>query len=132
MNFTRGVRFEGGPVFLNSGGTGPDDYLLRPIGKSKWVLVICRWGRNFGWGNERYNVNVSIAAVHKDPDALAIVDEATKASLSDRVAFSEILPVRHKGVMMEKTRKLRESGKLVTMSATEFWETYKNSPVFKS
>ncbi len=39
---------EGGPIFMNSGGSGPDDYLLRPIGKRQWIKVIFRWGRNYG------------------------------------------------------------------------------------
>jgi len=41
------MKFEGGPIQLNSGGFGPDDYLLKPIKGGRWTKVIFRWGRNF-------------------------------------------------------------------------------------
>jgi hypothetical protein len=42
------MKYEGGPVALNSGGFGPDDYLLKRVGeRGGWVLVQFRWGRHF-------------------------------------------------------------------------------------
>ena len=41
----RGLKF--GPIALNCGGFGPDDYAMR-LDKpgARWVKVIFRWGRN--------------------------------------------------------------------------------------
>ena len=40
-------KFEGGSPWLNSGGTGPDDYVIRQKGERKWTYLVFRCGRNF-------------------------------------------------------------------------------------
>ena len=45
-------RFKGGPIALNSGGMGPDNYLIKPVKGGWWTLVIFRWGRNWTGDNE--------------------------------------------------------------------------------
>lgn len=39
--------FEGGPMALNSGGMGPDDYMLRKQDTRRWYFVVFEFGRNF-------------------------------------------------------------------------------------
>jgi len=41
------LNLKGGPIFLNSGGLGPDDYLLKAVDGGRWVRVIRRSGRHF-------------------------------------------------------------------------------------
>lgn len=62
------LRFKGGPIFLNSGGSGPDDYLMKPIKGGRWCRVIARWGRHFT------NKGDSV----KDGDAMQKVLHATR------------------------------------------------------
>lgn len=96
----KSYKFKGGPTFLNSGGFGPDDLMIKPIEGGRWVLVIFRWGRHFT-GNK----------------ADAESDRAARKSIG------QIQPV-HTAANYERWRKARERGTLVTMNATEFWQKY--------
>jgi hypothetical protein len=97
-------RFKGGKIFLNSGGQGPDDYMLKPTKGGRWTRVIFRWGRH--WTGDKV------------------------AMESDRTAMEKILPVPH--MCVQDCRAWYEwhksRGSLVTMNATEFWEKYKDYP----
>jgi hypothetical protein len=42
--------FKGGPTYLNSGGTGPDDYLIKPEKGGRWHLVKFGFGRHYKAG----------------------------------------------------------------------------------
>lgn len=89
-------QFEGGPIFLNSGGTGPDDYLVRKIGTKKWVLVIMRFGRNFTGDREAAQLDYSL--------------------------LKDFFPLRHISVPenYERYHRLKAAGKLVMVSLAEF------------
>ncbi len=65
-------KFEGGPIFQNSGGTGPDDYLLRKIGTSRWYEVQCRWGRHFTWKYGEDRTGLQRARDNADSDKAAL------------------------------------------------------------
>lgn len=39
--------FKGGPTYLNSGGAGPDDYLIKPERGGRWHLVKFGFGRHY-------------------------------------------------------------------------------------
>lgn len=115
--------FEGGPVFQNSGGMGPDDYLLRPIGTRQWVKVIFRFGRNFG-----VQIVDNQIVRPKDP-IMPHTPESTSAQVVakyDRMAMDYIFPIRdiHVGHNAANERRLRESGRLKVMSAEEYVRLY--------
>ena len=61
--------FKGGPIFLNSGGSGPDDYLIKPVKGGRWHRVIARYGRHFTGSKE---------AVAQDQAAMKKVLRVTK------------------------------------------------------
>ena len=101
-------KFKGGPIFLNSGGTGPDDYLLKPIRGGRWHRVICRYGRHY----------------QNDQDAAE----------ADRKAFENIMRagVEHMAVGDNaiRWRKMLDGDvartDVLTVNASEFWETYRD------
>lgn len=109
--------FEGGPVFQNSGGMGPDDYLLRPIGTRQWVKVIFRFGRNFG----AEVVDGKLFKTTVRPNTPESVHAQLNAKI-DRMAMDYILPIKaiHVGRNAANERRLRESGKLRIMTAEDF------------
>lgn len=113
---------EGGPIFMNSGGSGPDDYLLRPIGKRQWIKVIFRWGRNYGRQIRNGQVVHDALVRPRTPEALL----ATASAEADKAAMALIFPVR--GVCVsdcaKRERRARAAGRLVTMTASEFVITY--------
>jgi hypothetical protein len=41
------IKIKGGPIAMNQGGFGPDDYVLKPTEGGRWVRVIRRTGRHF-------------------------------------------------------------------------------------
>lgn len=94
--------FKGGPPWLNSGGRGPDDYVLKPIEGGQWHVVIFRWGRN--WTGSKEAVD------------------------SDKEAMDKIFPVVqiHTAANATVYGRLKKSGRLekMTISATDFWEKY--------
>lgn len=87
-------RFKGGPIFLNSGGTGPDDYLVKPIHGGRWTRVIVRSGRNFTGDRE--------------------------AAASDRAAWATILPLEHVCTSDNWRRWNASAGRIPTMNATDY------------
>lgn len=103
----RTFKFKGGPVALNSGGTGPDDYLLKPIQGGRWTLVVFRWGRNWR-GRE-----VGLATARREAE-------------TDKEAMKKIFPARHVCVSdnARRLRKMRDRGNVPRMSGTEFWAAY--------
>jgi hypothetical protein len=116
-------RFEGGPIFLNSGGQGPDDYLLRKIGTRKWFKVIFRFGRNFG--AEITDGKVSKRIVRPNTLSSTLAQSIAHA---DRNAMDHIFPILQIDVSTcgAKERMLRESGKLVTMTAEDFLGAFRD------
>lgn len=98
-------RFKGGPIFQNSGGMGPDDYLLKPVKGGRWYKVIFRWGRH--WTGQK------------------------KAAVEDREAMKNIFPIQRICVsdMAQRAQRMEREGKLVTLTAAEFWEKYKDKPL---
>lgn len=95
--------FKGGPVALNSGGYGPDDYLIRSVHprNSRWTLVIFRWGRNWTGCKE--------------------------AAESDRTAMKEILSRTEQTCVSDNARqfaKMKERGNVPTMDGSAFWAKY--------
>lgn len=113
---------EGGPIFMNSGGSGPDDYLLRPIDTRQWTKVIFRWGRNYGRAVRNGQVVHDAVVRPHTPEAAA----ATEATEADRAAMARIFPVRSVcvGDCAKRERRLREAGRLVVMDATTFVAKY--------
>lgn len=109
------VQFKGGPVQLNSGGQGPDDYLLKPLQGGLWTLVIFRFGRNFRWSPEGQVEDLKVAQANGE---------------ADREALNLILPVQRVCVPDNARRfqRMKERGSYPVMSATEFVEKYKDSP----
>jgi hypothetical protein len=110
-------KFEGGPIFLNSGGQGPDDYLLRRVGTRKWFKVIFRFGRNFG-------AEIVDGKIIKHAMIPGTIESsvARLISIADRNAMDGIFPVKQidVGTCGTTERKLRESGKLITVTADDF------------
>jgi len=102
------LRFKGGPTHLNCGGTGPDDYLLKPIKGGRWTLITFRWGRNWTGDNE--------------------------AAQADRDAMKKIFPVQQICVPDNAKRlaKMKASSNVPTMHASEFWQKYKDKPTVRS
>jgi len=90
------IKFKGGPIALNSGGFGPDDYLLKPIKGGRWTLVIFRWGRN--WTGDK------------------------EAANSDRDAMKKVFPLQQICIPDNARRfaRMKERGNVPTMNATEF------------
>ena len=84
----------------NSGGKGPDDYLLKPIVGGRWTLVKFRWGRNF-------TGDVSVAERDKD-------------------AMERIFPIQQICVpdMAARYYNMKKRGKVPTMGASEFLAKY--------
>lgn len=114
----RKARFKGGPIWLNSGGQGPDDYLLKPVEGGRWTYVIFRWGRNFRWS----------------PEGNIEDTETAQANVkADKAALDKIMPIKQICVPDNATRyrKMKERGSVPTMSAAEFWEKYKDKPVVR-
>lgn len=95
------LKFKGGPVWLNSGGQGPDDYLLKPIKGGRWTCVIFRWGRNWTGSKE--------------------------AADNDKAAMEKIMPVLQWECVpdnWERWQEMKRKGPVPTMNATEFLERY--------
>lgn len=115
------IIFEGGPIFQNSGGMGPDDYLLRPIGSRQWTKVIFRFGRHFGAEIANGKL-IEHTIVPNTPESLIAV---TNSKL-DQMARCYIFPVRqiHVGRNAATERKLLAAGRLIVMSAEEFVRLY--------
>ena len=102
-------KFKGGPIYLNSGGQGPDDYLLKPVKGGRWTLVIFRWGRNWT-GRE----------VGKD--------EANRLAQLDHEAMKEILSSCERLCVPDmggRYQRMRKQDKVTPMPATEFLIKYK-------
>lgn len=85
---------------MNSGGSGPDDYLIRKNPRGKWTRVIFRWGRN---GKLATNPKADYESDHAAMEW--IFKDMDKVCVPDQYA---------------RFRKLEQSGRLVTMNATEF------------
>jgi len=112
----RKARFKGGPVWLNSGGSGPDDYLLKPIEGGRWTYVIFRFGRNFRWSQDGRIENLK---------------EAQANGAADKEVMDHIFPIKQICVPdnAARYRRMKERGSVPTMNATEFWERYKDKLV---
>lgn len=102
-------RFKGGPVLLHSGGTGPDDWLIKPIAGGRWTLVLFRWGRNWT-GRE----------VGKD--------EANRLAEADREAM---IAMYHAGIsrvcvgdLAQRLARMHRRGPVPTVGAAEFWQKH--------
>ena len=89
-------RFKGGVIQLNSGGSGPDDYLIRALPSGKWIKVIWRYGRHSTNQADYESDKLCIAWVLGQCERTAVSDNANRAA------------------------RLIKSGKLVTKSFTEF------------
>ena len=105
-------QFEGGPIALHSGGTGPDDYVFRKVGARKWTKVVCRWGRNF----PKFTKYATGKIPADDPDLVKAVTEAAW----DRLAFNWVL--RHKigHLPVSDAAKKAELKSTATMSIYDF------------
>lgn len=116
-------KFMGGPIFMNSGGQGPDDYLLKPVVGGHWVKVIFRFGRNFG-------VTIEDGRIVKPKEPIRPGTPASLASqlvaAEDRRAMDRIFPVEQVCVPDNARRaaKLANSNRLVTMAAYDFIQKY--------
>ena len=86
--------FKGGPIFLNSGGMGPDDYLIKPAKGGRWVRVIFRWGRNY--------------------------DGVPEHAEADKLAAKSIFPLVHVATGDNAKRWAGGKGTIQTMNAEEF------------
>lgn len=99
-------KFKGGPVLLNSGGFGPDDWLLKTVEGGRWTLVIFRWGRH--WRGREIGE-----------------DAADRLSETDREALLAIL---HAGVervcVGDLAQRLEKMRNVPTLGAAEFWRKY--------
>lgn len=94
-------KFKGGPVGLNSGGRGPDDYLLKPIKGGRWTLVVFRWGRNFTGDKAEAATDLEAAkTIHR---------------LNQQVCVPE---------MARRYQLMQTKGSIPTMSGVEFLERY--------
>ena len=102
-------KFKGGAIFLNSGGRGPDDYLIKPVVGGRWTLVIFRWGRN--WQGKELGI-----------------EDARAAADSDRAAMEAIFPLQRVCIPDNAARltTMRKRGHVPTMNATEFLDKYKH------
>lgn len=102
------ARFKGGPIYLNSGGRGPDDYLLKPIKGGRWTLVIFRFGRNFQEG-----------------------ERGSRNAEEDQEAMKRIFPVQQVCVpdCWERYMRMREKGNLPQMGGAGFWARYRDYPL---
>jgi len=103
--------FRGGPVFLNSGGQGPDDWLIKPIEGGRWTLVVFRWGRN--WAGRQ--VGLGKAAEFAKSDKVAMI--AMYAVGIDRVCV---------GDLARRFQQMKKRGVVPKMCATEFWQKYQD------
>ena len=75
-------KFKGGPIFLNSGGIGPDDYLFKPIRGGRSTLVVFRWGRNFtGDVAEAEADREAAKTIHKFNQQICVPDMARRYQL---------------------------------------------------
>jgi len=93
--------FKGGPVGLNSGGRGPDDYLLKPIKGGRWTLVIFQYGRNSTGDKANSYAELEAAKViHKLNQQICVPDMARRYQL------------------------MRAKGNVPTMSGVGFLERY--------
>lgn len=104
---TRNILFKGGPVALNSGGQGPDDFLLKPLHGGRWTLVIFHWGRN--WRGREIGM-----------------DAARQEGEADQAAMKKVFPVQQVCVPdnARRLRKMRDRGSVPRMSGVEFWDKY--------
>lgn len=109
------ARFKGGPILLNSGGRGPDDYLLKPIKWGRWTLVIFRFGRNF----QQRAGGLGSRQAQDDQRAMEYIFPIQEICVPDNwERYTRML------------RKLREGkGGLPQMGAAEFWAKYKDYPL---
>jgi hypothetical protein len=89
-------RFKGGVIQLNSGGSGPDDYLIRALPSGRYVKVIFRCGRHWTNKVDFESDKASLSWVLRQCERTAVSDNANRAA------------------------RLIKAGKLVTKSFTEF------------
>ena len=90
------VKIKGGPPFLNSGGTGPDDYLLKPVKGGRWTLVIIR------------------------------ADATREMYKADMAAMKAMFPIEQICVpdMARQLARMKKRGDVPTMSMSEFYQKY--------
>lgn len=103
------ITIKGGPPFLNSGGIGPDDYLLKPIKGGRWTLVIIRAGRH--WQGKEV----------RREKARAMYD-------ADMAAMKAMFPIQQICVpdMARRLARMKKRGDVPTMSMAEFYQKYHN------
>lgn len=98
---TKKLKFKGGPIGLNSGGRGPDDYLIKPIKGGRWTLVVFKYGRNFTGDKAQAEAELEAAKViHKLNQQICVLDMARRHQL------------------------MKARGDVPTMSGTEFLTKY--------
>lgn len=101
------LKFKGGPVALNSGGQGPDDFMLKPVQGGRWTLVIFRWGRN--WQGRKVGLETARCEAEADKEAMKKIFPVQQVCVPDNA---------------RRYRRMRDRGIVPTLSATEFWEKY--------
>lgn len=105
-------KFKGGPVVQNSGGSDPDDYLIKLVSGGRWTLVLFRWGHHFGqdgFGGDKVGL-----------------EQAKVSMLADKEAMKEIFPLRQI-CTSDNARRLammKKRGVVPTMFASDFLEKY--------
>ena len=95
------AKFKGGPIYQNSGGFGPDDYLLKPIKGGRWTRVNFLYGRNSTGDRD--------------------------IAIAERFALNDIFPIMQYCVSDNAQRWERGKDRIPVMSGTEFWEKYKDA-----